>query len=217
MNGDKAGFFFEEKAFNEKGELILPRSQCLQKLGHGLHVENDKFIKVTFNDRVKSILKTIKFVDAAVCQSILVFKNPRTGSEVSPHKDAEFLYTEPVDRLCAIWVALTDVTTENGCLEVIPGSHVDPPRRRFIRSVDENGVKAAFDNPPGSYDDSAFVPVPVPRGSCLVFDGSLVHRSKPNTSDKPRPAYVVHFIDEAENKWSDKCWLQLSKPFPRVY
>ncbi|XP_053202929.1 phytanoyl-CoA dioxygenase domain-containing protein 1 homolog [Panonychus citri] len=216
-SGDKAGFFFEQKAFNEKGELILPRSLCLQKLGHGLHLGNEKFYKVTFNDRVKSVLKAINYQDPAVCQGIVVFKNPRTGSEVTPHKDLEFLFTEPVDSLCALWIALTDVTTENGCLEVIPGSHVEPPHRRFIRSVDENGVKVAFDGPPKEFEDSAFVPVPVPRGSCLVFDGALVHRSQPNTSDKPRPAYAVHVIDENKGKWSDKCWLQISRPFPKVY
>ncbi|XP_053202928.1 phytanoyl-CoA dioxygenase domain-containing protein 1-like [Panonychus citri] len=212
----KANFFFEPKAFDGEGNLILPREKCVMKLGHGLHLGNKTFGSIGHTDRVRAIMKGIGYVEPAIVQGMLIFKHPRVGSEVTPHKDTEFLFSEPVDKVCALWIALTDVVRENGCLEVIPGSHVDSAHRRYIRTDDETGSRAEFNGPVKEYEDSAFVPVLVPKGSCLVFDGKLVHRSKSNLSDKPRPAYVIHFTDEHETKWSPDCWLQLSKPFPRV-
>ena len=55
------------------------------------------------------------------------------GGEVTPHQDGTFLYNEPL-RLFGFWFPIDDATEENGCLWYVPGSHVQPVTRRFLRT-----------------------------------------------------------------------------------
>ena len=46
-----------------------------------------------------------------------------------------------------------------------------------------------------------------PRGTLVLLNGTLPHRSGPNLSDKPRHAYTVHVID-GQAIYLDDNWLQ---------
>lgn len=72
---------------------------------------------------------------------------------------------------------LQDATRDNGCLWVIPRSHKEGIKRRFVRE----GEGVTFKPPKGSepdWDLSAFVPVEVPAGKdfslSLSFSSFLV-------------------------------------------
>ncbi|MEO1695418.1 MAG: phytanoyl-CoA dioxygenase family protein, partial [Pseudomonadota bacterium] len=45
-----------------------------------------------------------------------------TGFETPWHQDGHYWPITPL-ATCTVWVAIDDVTRENGCLQVIPGSH----------------------------------------------------------------------------------------------
>ena len=191
----------------------------MNKIGHALHELNEIFKKVTFTDRIKNILKNINFVDPVIVQSMIIFKNPKVGSEVTAHKDAEFLFTQPEIKLVGFWFALEDVTLENGCLWFIPKSHGQSVTRRFVRTYEDSEIKVSFNAPETEYDKSLFKPVTVPKGSLLLIHGLVVHKSGPNQSNLPRPVYTFHVIDQFETKWSPDNWLQPTEhlPFPKVY
>ena len=44
-------FFFEEEAFNEKGELIYPISKAINKVGHALHQKDTVFCRFSWDKR----------------------------------------------------------------------------------------------------------------------------------------------------------------------
>ena len=68
-------------------------------------------------------------------------------------------------KLVGIWLALEDVTLENGCLWFIPGSHQSGIDRRFIRNSDpQSSDLTTFTAPNPDYDDSKFIAGPVPKG-----------------------------------------------------
>ncbi len=69
-----------------------------------------------------------------------------------------------------MWFPLFEVTARTFPLEVIPGSH-----RRGVWPGRITEQTAEID--PSSCADSDFVAVSVPRGSLLVFNGFVVHRS----------------------------------------
>jgi len=215
-SGDKIRYFFEEKSFNERGELIVSKQQALNKVGHALHWLHPDFKRVTFNEKVKSVAKNLGLIEPKVAMSMYIFKHPEVASEVPPHQDATFLYTSP-QNLIGFWIALEDATIENGCLWFIPESHKGPLARRMVRSLDGKGIKYTSSDP--HYPKEQFVPVPVKKGSLVLIHGLAVHKSGINSTDQSRDIYTFHIIESHKTDYSSENWLlpTVELPFPPLY
>lgn len=70
-----------------------------------------------------------------------------------------------------------------------------------------------------SFNDKDFVPCPVKRGSLVILDGLVVHKSESNHSSKSRLAYTFHIVESDKVKWSEENWLKLpeNEQFARLY
>jgi len=219
-SGDKIRYFFEEGALDENGQLLVDKDRALNKIGHALHWLDPHFKKVTFSSKVQQAVRDIGFVDPAVAQSMYIFKQPGIGGEVTPHQDSTFLHTEPM-KIVGVWLALEDVTLDNGCLWFIPGSHKRGIDRRFVRNPDPQSPNLTMYTAPNpDYDDSKFIPGPVPKGSCVLIHGEVVHKSERNESSKSRHIYTFHAIERANGTvYSKDNWLQPTPtlPFPSLY
>lgn len=202
-SAEKVSFFFEEKAFDEDGNLKQPKQLSINKVGHALHEIDPDFKNFTYSDKLSSLLKSLDYKRPVIIQSMYIFKQPGIGGEVVPHQDNSFLYTEPTT-CTGLWLAMEDATTLNGCLWAIPGSHKNGLVRRFIR--DEQGVH--FDRPSPSYDQKDFVPIEVKAGSLVVIHGDLIHQSFENKSSKSRHAYSLHTVDTDGCKWAPDNWIK---------
>ncbi|ORY95402.1 hypothetical protein BCR43DRAFT_525137 [Syncephalastrum racemosum] len=209
-SGDKIRFFFEEGAFDEKGELKIPKERAINKIGHGLHELDPTFAKLSLNKDNAAIARDLGFSDPRILQSMVIFKQPYIGGPVPSHQDSSFLYTEPLSAV-GFWFALEDCTNENGCLWFIPGSHKRVPvTRRFIRDPKGSGTTFTGDKE-ATFDDSEFVRVEAKAGTLVLIHGSVVHKSAPNYSSKSRYIYTFHVI-EGEAHYPEDNWLQPSVP-----
>ncbi|XP_074653989.1 phytanoyl-CoA dioxygenase domain-containing protein 1-like [Tubulanus polymorphus] len=222
-SGDKIRFFFEEDAVNEKGDLVVDKQKSCNKIGHALHWLNPEFKRVTFSDKVQGIARTLGFVRPSVVQSMVIFKQPGIGGVVNPHQDLTYLWNDP-PKLIGYWIALEDTTLENGCLWFIPGSHKDGLRNDFRmvrnpdrKSVNEPLLKHTAKQP--EFEESKFVPGPVKKGTLVLIDGYVVHKSHKNTSKNSRHIYTFHVTEQHETKWSKDNWLQPTENlgFPCLY
>jgi len=201
-SGDKIRFFFEDKAFDQKGKLINKKELVINKIGHALHDLDDDFFKFSHRLDLDQIAKAIGINNPLLMQSMYIFKQPNIGGEVVCHQDSTFLYTEP-DTVVGFWVALEDATIENGCLWVAPGGHKGPLRKLFRK--ENNAMKMIIlDETPFEKTDTA---VEVGKGSLVLLHGRLPHYSCENTSNKSRHAYTLHVID-GDKKYPKENWLQ---------
>ncbi|GAA3712494.1 phytanoyl-CoA dioxygenase family protein [Microlunatus aurantiacus] len=155
-------------------------------------------------------LHTPRIVDALVSvigpnvkamQSMLFIKSEGKPGQAW-HQDEFFIPTR--DRsLTAVWIALDDATIENGCLWVLPGSH-----RRGVLYPAREQDDPRFDCTTESYDfpyaDSDAVPVEIPAGTALIFNGYLLHRSLENSGRHGyRRALANHYMSaESLLPWS---------------
>ncbi len=125
-------------------------------------------------------------------QSMLFIKSEGKPGQAW-HQDEFFIPTR--DRsLTAVWVALDDATVENGCLWVLPGSH----RRGVLypaRDQDDPAFDCTTEAYAFPYTDDQAVPVEVPRGTAVIFNGYLLHRSLQNSGRHGyRRALVNHYM-----------------------
>eukprot|EP00095_Tigriopus_kingsejongensis_P005332 maker-scaffold779_size98098-snap-gene-0.23 protein:Tk05332 transcript:maker-scaffold779_size98098-snap-gene-0.23-mRNA-1 annotation:"phytanoyl- dioxygenase domain-containing protein 1" len=220
-SGDKIRFFFENNAFDgESSELKLPKGDCLNKIGHALHWLEPNFKGVTFSPKMKNIASSLGLKKPVVVQGMYIFKQPRIGTEVTPHQDGSFLRNDPLN-LVGFWFPIDDATLENGCLWYIPGSHTLPVSRHFVRNPAQSGNEPLMmfrgENP--QFNDSNWVAAPVKKGSLVLIHGQVLHKSEANTSDKPRHAYTFHMVETEGCAYSAENWLQPTQdlPFPELF
>lgn len=85
-----------------------------------------------------------------------------------------------------LWMALSPMSPENGCLMVVPRSHLHGTEQESI-SPDGDGHRAVAQDP------TRFLPVRMNPGDMIAFSRLTIHGSGPNTTDEPRLAYAVQF------------------------
>ncbi|GAB3754712.1 phytanoyl-CoA dioxygenase family protein [Microlunatus parietis] len=142
--------------------------------------------------RIVDALVSVIGPNVKAMQSMLFIKSEGKPGQAW-HQDEFFIPTR--DRsLTAAWIALDDATIENGCLWVLPGSHrrgvIYPSKEQNDPRFDCTGE--AYDFP---YSDDDAVPVEIPAGTALIFNGYLLHRSLENSGKHGyRRALANHYM-----------------------
>ena len=157
---------------------------------HFPHKVSDGLLEVVTHPAIAGVLQAVIGPNVKCMQSMLFTKGPGKPGQ-SWHQDEYFIPTR--DRsLTGVWIAVDDADEDNGCLWVVPGSHRPAViRRRVPYSGDQFGDADTTEL--SDADLEAAVPVPVPSGSVLFFDGHLFHASNRNTTDdRTRVALVLH-------------------------
>ncbi|QDQ13123.1 phytanoyl-CoA dioxygenase family protein [Streptomyces spectabilis] len=131
----------------------------------------------------------------AVENTFLMIKWPGRDFPVPWHQDGTNprMQLDP-ERSVAAWLAVTDATTVNGCLQVIPGSHaagyLDYDREESgARRGKALGVQGMFNSP-----HERGVWLPLNAGQACLMDVRLIHRSDSNTTAGARVGLNVRYV-----------------------
>ena len=118
-------------------------------------------------------------------------KRPREGSRFRWHQDSPYWthFTEDVDRLPNVMIALDDADARNGCFRVIRGSH----KQRMLPGLEGEGTLGPLFTDPRHFELADQVLCEVPAGSLVFFSPHTVHGSEPNDSDELRRAMVLTY------------------------
>jgi non-heme Fe2+,alpha-ketoglutarate-dependent halogenase len=137
-------------------------------------------------DAVESIIGA----DILVQGSLLLCKYPRDPARVLWHQDRKYSNQNGSPTTSA-WIALGDSTTANGCLRVIPGSHLRGILPHAARGADDNLLN--YDGV-AEVDETRALDVVLKAGEMSLHQGDLVHGSEPNDSDAKRVGFVVRYV-----------------------
>ena len=128
---------------------------------------------------------------------------------------------------------LIDTNRDNGCLRVIPRSHLVRHELHDLPAPDTDEVRTASDDHPVLQSHEDEVDVPVMAGDLVVGDARLLHSAHPNKSDQRRTVITLWFCPlynetpepiqaiygkhqtKPEN-WSDDAW-GLLEPLLALY
>ena len=104
------------------------------------------------------------------------------------HQDAAVCWpeTDPYFIL-TIWVPIVDSTLENGCLEVIPGSHKN--------GLYEGPIIPGQDVQPEMLPPLNIKPLPLAAGGLILFHNYTLHHAQWNKSDTVRWSFDLRYND----------------------
>ena len=205
-SGDKIRFFFEEDAFLRDGTLKQSKELSINKIGHALHDLDPVFSEFSRAAEVAQLIADLEIERPLLLQGMYIFKQPNIGGEVTCHQDSTFLYTEP-QQIAGLWFALEDATIENSCLWAIPGGHSLGLKSRWQRDTDGVMSFDVYDDTP--WPEEKLIPLEVSKGSVIILNGLLPHKSLANRSPRSRQAYTLHVIS-ADCHYPETNWLQRS-------
>lgn len=129
-------------------------------------------------------------VAALIGDDILLWKSkafvkfPGPGN-VGWHQDLPHWNLEP-DIAVTSWVALSDVRLENGCVQVLPGSHLRGSRASAASDDANSLLSAGLQFEVNDDEVAAAVPLVLRAGEISIHHGMIVHGSGPNETAEPR-------------------------------
>lgn len=119
--------------------------------------------------------------------SVYTIKKPHSNSDMLLHQDWS-LVDETKYRSVSIWLALCDMSLENGNLQVASQSHI---YCAFPRGMN---VPVPFENIRQQMHEQALTNIPLKKGDAVVFEHRLIHASPANNSNELRLAAVCALI-----------------------
>lgn len=143
------------------------------------------FTELALDERIASPSRDIFGEPIELFEDKLNLKLPG-GSRYLWHQDWSCCWRAHTDELITCFVYLEAADLTNGCLEVVPGSHLGKPIYPFKEG---NRLEVA----PEAFDHSLIVPVPLEAGDMIVFDPYLLHYSDRNRSPDPRRAIIYTY------------------------
>lgn len=159
-------------------------------------IRNDAFwVRLVTDSRFLDIAEAVLGPDLACLTAHYICKPPRDGQAVLWHQDGAYWKLDPMEAL-TVWLAVDPSTPENGCLKVIPGSHVEPLRPHNVRHDVPNMLSSETDGAVVERwaAERGIVDVVLEPGDVSIHHPNILHCSEPNTSDQRRCGLDMGFV-----------------------
>ena len=111
---------------------------------------------------------------------------------VAWHQDVTYWGLEPPEALTA-WYAIDDSNRDNGCMQVIPGTHQG--LREHGKSAREGNLLSVNQEVVVSNDEEKYaVDFVLKAGEISIHHGTIIHGSLPNRSTRRRCGLTIRYI-----------------------
>lgn len=139
--------------------------------------------------KIEAITRACLDTDVQLFNEQFVVKGAGKGASFAWHQDGAYVgYDHPA--YITIWIALDDTTEANGCVYLLPRDLDAHPEIEPHEWQDDSNELNGYSGPePG-------LPMRAKAGTIVAFSSLTLHRSGPNTTAKPRRAYVCQYSVE---------------------
>ena len=160
-----------------------------------------EFAELIAHPKTLTVLRDLGFPDPKFGHGRVISKPPHSPP-LFWHEDGRF-WADPVSYTdqpiqCFLMYYLTDTSPENGCLRVIPGSHLKRHPLHDQISPRHTDELRTYANP----DNIAFQPaageidVPVKAGDLVIGFGTLFHAAHANQTDSRRTVLTMWYYPD---------------------
>jgi len=217
---ERDGYLFVRNLLDaEEVELLLTTTRADQAMrDHAMDVKDtqgrrtnlslwneagdDIYGMVARSRRIVEALEQLLGGEVYHYHSKLSAKEPKVGGAWEWHQDYGYWYNNGClfPEMASIFIALDPATRENGCLQVLRGSHlmgrIEHGRFGEQTGADPERVAVAIQRLEKVYCE-------MNPGDGLYFHGNTLHSSDPNTSDKPRWGMLCCYNTKHNDPYKD--------------
>ena len=166
---------------------------------------NDVFGYLTRSEKMVRSTAQLLDSDAPVCHfhSKLMQKEPRVGGAWEWHQDYGYWYKNQFmfpDQLISVMIALTEANKENGCLQIISGSH-KLGRVNHGFAGEQVGADMVMVN--HALKTMELIYCEIEPGDALFFHSNLLHRSEANLSEHPRWSLISCYSSQSNLAYNE--------------
>jgi len=183
-------FMAHWQRYIDRFEGSLPRERIWLTID--THLALPWVCELALNPGVLDAVERVLGPDVLVWNTHWFPKLPGDRGYVSWHQDATYWGLHP-PLVTTAWIALTPSTRENGCLQVLPGSHrgeLLPQNETFAPdNMLSRGQEIAVE-----IDPAKTVALELDPGEFSLHHIGIAHGSGPNTSGTPRIGIAVRYI-----------------------
>jgi hypothetical protein len=155
------------------------------------------FMRAARQPEILGMLGQILGPDLVLWITRVLCKPAVKGREVPWHQDGEYWPMRPL-ATCSVWIALDPVSTVNGCMRFIPGSHKrQEPYRHHVSDRKDIVLNLELDQ--DQFDESQAVNVELEPGQMSLHDVRLIHGSLANDSGQRRAALIMRYMPSSSH------------------
>ncbi|TYK67208.1 phytanoyl-CoA dioxygenase family protein [Colwellia echini] len=133
----------------------------------------------------------------------VMMKEPKVGGAWEWHQDFGYWHHDNQmlhPKAISCMVAINQATEENGCLQVLKGSH-KLGRLNHNRTGDQKGAELKFVEQAMKHHELVYVELE--PGDTLFFHCNLLHKSNQNKSDHPRWSMISAYNAMTNQPWEE--------------
>jgi ectoine hydroxylase-related dioxygenase (phytanoyl-CoA dioxygenase family) len=178
------------------------------------HFREPRLLDFLLDDTVLDLVEPLIGPNIGLFSSHFICKDPFVGRATPWHEDSAFWKTrfDRFDKIVTVWLAIDRSSQENGCMRVIPGTHINGFSEYEAADTKTN----TFSEQIKQVDDAHAVYFELERGEVSLHDSRIIHGAAANTSPYRRCGYTMrYFSTEArylhESSPDFKVWLARGK------
>jgi ectoine hydroxylase-related dioxygenase (phytanoyl-CoA dioxygenase family) len=168
----------------DSGELDMP------------HQRDPRLLEFLLAGEVLDLVEPVIGPDIGLFASAFLSKEAYSGRATPWHEDSYFWQDrfDRMDRIATVWLALDPVDRENGCMRVLPGSHLETGSEYDFADPDTNSFDRVVK---GDVDESKAVDFELDANQCSLHDARIIHGATANGSPRRRAGYTIRYFSQA--------------------
>lgn len=183
-----------------------------------IQTHDSRLLDFVLSDTILDLVEPLVGPDIALWSSHLISKPAGTGKATPWHTDAAYWEgrVSTMAGICTLWLAIDDATAENGCMRVIPGTHLSAEVADLSNYEPVEAESNIFGNQvrPELINAALAVDLILRPNQCSIHDSRVVHGASPNASTRRRAGYAMRYLPTTTKVISDhhlnhnhKVWL----------
>jgi hypothetical protein len=159
--------------------------------GEGVRGVGD-FLQLAKNPEIVDLVSDVIGNDVILWGAHVFCKPAGHGYETPWHQDGHYWPIRPL-ATCTVWLALEESVVENGCLRVIPKSHIKRELHEHLHE-DREDLTLQQRMVAGTFDENTAVNLELQPGQMSLHDIFMIHGAAANTSSKRRTGIALRYM-----------------------